>query len=73
MRRYERCSESLSALVHGADQSAQIGPDLAADYDRWVHGKVQGSRDDPSLPTPDDEWQAIRAAKLASQKALRAS
>ena len=54
-------------------QSAQIRPGSDGDYDRWVHGKVQGSRDDPSLPTPDDEWQAIRAAKLASQKALTAS
>jgi hypothetical protein len=54
-------------------QSAQIRPDRAADYGLWIQGKVQGSRDDPSLPIPDDEWQAIRAAKLASQKALTAS
>lgn len=60
-------------LGPGPRQSAQIRPGSDGDYDRWVRGKVQGSRDDPRLPIPDDEWQAIRAAKLASQKAPTAS
>ena len=40
-----------------------------AEYDRWVRAKVQGSRDDPRPAIADDEWQGIRAAKLAARTA----
>jgi len=43
----------------------------AAEYDRWVRAKVQASRDSTLPPIPADEWQAIRAEKLAQQKALQ--
>ena len=42
----------------------------AAQYDRWVRAKVQSSRDDPRPAVADDEWQRIRAAKLAERKAV---
>jgi len=42
----------------------------AAEYDRWVRTKVQASRDSALAPIPADEWQIIRAKKLAQQKAL---
>lgn len=45
----------------------------AAEYDRWVRAKVQASRDSNLPPLDHDEWQNIRAAKLAQQKALQAS
>ncbi len=41
----------------------------AAEYDHWVRAKVQTSRDDPRPAVADDEWQRIRAAKLAESKA----
>lgn len=37
----------------------------AAGYDRWVRAKVQASRDDTRPAISEDEWQSIRAAKLA--------
>ena len=45
----------------------------AAEYDRWVRGKVQASRDDPRPPVTDEEWQRIRAAKLVERKAAQAT
>jgi hypothetical protein len=42
----------------------------AAEYDRWVQAKVQASRDDPRPTVADDEWQAVRAARLAARKAV---
>jgi len=42
----------------------------AAEYDRWVRAKIQTSRDDPRPAITDDEWQRIRAAKLAERQAL---
>ena len=44
----------------------------AAEYDRWVRAKVQASRDSTQPPISADEWQSIRAEKLAQQKALQA-
>lgn len=44
----------------------------AAEYDRWVRAKVQTSRDDPRPAVADGEWEAIRAAKLAENKAALA-
>lgn len=41
----------------------------AAEYDRWVRAKVQASRDDPRPAIAEDEWQSIRAAKLAARSA----
>lgn len=43
----------------------------AAEYDHWVRAKVQASRDDPRPAVADDEWQRIRAAKLAESKAAQ--
>lgn len=43
----------------------------AAEYDRWVNGKVQASREDGRPALTDSEWQAIRAAKLAQRQALQ--
>lgn len=43
----------------------------AAEYDRWVNAKVQSSRDDPRPAIADEEWQAIRAAKLAQQQTMQ--
>lgn len=45
----------------------------AAEYDRWVHAKVQTSRDDPRSPVTDEEWQRVRAAKLVERKAAQAT
>lgn len=43
----------------------------AAEYERWVRAKVQTSRDSPLPLIAEDEWQAIRAEKMARQQALR--
>lgn len=45
----------------------------AAEYDRWVRAKVQASRDDSLPPIADDDWQSIRAEKLAKKKVLVAA
>ena len=42
----------------------------AAEYDRWVAAKVEASRDDPRPDVSHEEWQAVRAAKLAQRQAL---
>jgi hypothetical protein len=42
----------------------------AAEYDRWVRAKVQTSRDNPRPAVAEDEWQRIRAAKLAQLKTM---
>jgi Zn-dependent peptidase ImmA (M78 family) len=42
----------------------------AAEYDRWVRAKVETSRADPRPTIANDEWQRIRAAKLAERQAL---
>ena len=42
----------------------------AAEYEHWVRAKVQTSRDDPRPAVADDEWQRIRAAKLAERQAV---
>jgi hypothetical protein len=42
----------------------------AAEYDRWVASKVEASRDDPRPDVSHEEWQAVRAAKLAQRQAL---
>ena len=43
----------------------------AAEYERWVRAKVQSSRADPRPAIAEDEWQRIRAAKLAERKAIQ--
>jgi hypothetical protein len=43
----------------------------AAEYDRWARTKVETSRADPRPAIVDDEWQRIRAAKLAERQALQ--
>ena len=43
----------------------------AAEYDRWVRAKLETSRADPRPAITDDEWQRIRATKLAQRKALQ--
>ena len=43
----------------------------AAEYDRWVRAKVQTSRADPRPAFTDDEWQRIRAIKLAERQVLQ--
>lgn len=43
----------------------------AAEYDRWVRAKVHASRSDPRPAFADDEWQCIRATKLAERQALQ--
>jgi hypothetical protein len=43
----------------------------AAEYDRWVRAKVQTSRADPRPAVTDDEWQRLRATKLAERQALQ--
>ena len=43
----------------------------AAEYEHWVRAKVQTSRDDPRPAVADDEWQRIRAAKLAERKVVQ--
>jgi len=40
----------------------------AAEYDRWVRAKVQGSRDSTLPPIAADEWKDIRTAQLAKAK-----
>ena len=50
------------------DRSAALT--RAAEYDRWVRAKVQTSRDNPRPAIADEEWQRIRAAKLAQLKAV---
>ena len=57
-----------------ADAQRRTRPDRAqaltraAEYDKWVRAKVQVSRDDPRPAIADEEWQDIRATKLAAQK-----
>ncbi|MEO6016920.1 MAG: hypothetical protein ABIP46_06665 [Polaromonas sp.] len=41
----------------------------AAEYDRWVLAKVNASRHDPRPAITADDWQLVRAAKLAALKA----
>jgi hypothetical protein len=59
------------------EQARRTRPDRAealkhaAEYDRWVHAKVQTSRDDPRPPITDDAWQRLRAEKQAQQATLR--
>ncbi|PJC12369.1 MAG: hypothetical protein CO066_10725 [Comamonadaceae bacterium CG_4_9_14_0_8_um_filter_60_18] len=43
----------------------------AAEYDRWVRAKVQTSRADPRPAITDDEWQRLRAIKLAERQVLQ--
>ena len=43
----------------------------AAEYNRWVRAKVQTSRNNPRPAVADEEWQRIRAAKLAQLKAAQ--
>ena len=43
----------------------------AADYDRWVRAKVESSRADPRPAIDPDEWQNLRAAKLAQRTAIQ--
>lgn len=45
----------------------------AAEYDRWVRAKVESSRADPRPAIADDEWQRIRATKLAERQALQSN
>ena len=45
----------------------------AAEYDRWVLAKVSASRDDPRPAITDDDWQLVRAAKLAAVKVVRSA
>jgi hypothetical protein len=43
----------------------------AAEYDRWLHAKLESSRADPRPAIADDEWLRIRAAKLFERQTLR--
>ena len=43
----------------------------AADYDRWVRAKVESSRADPRPAIDPEEWQTLRAAKLAQRTAIQ--
>ena len=43
----------------------------AAEYEHGVRTKVQTSRNDPRPAVADDEWQRIRAAKLAERQAVQ--
>jgi hypothetical protein len=43
----------------------------AAEYERWVNAKVQASRADPRPAISEDEWQRIRAEKVAQLQALQ--
>lgn len=40
----------------------------AAEYDRWVRAKVESSRADTRPAIAEDEWQRIRATKLAKRQ-----
>ena len=42
----------------------------AAEYDRWVNAKLRASRDAPRPAIPLEDWQHIRATKLAARKAM---
>jgi hypothetical protein len=71
----------LDGLEHWHPEEAQalrrMRPDRAealtraAEHDRWVRTKVLASRDDPRPVIAEDEWQSIRAAKIAARKALQ--
>jgi hypothetical protein len=39
----------------------------AAEYDKWVRAKVQTSRDDPRPAITNEDWQRVRAIKLAAR------
>jgi len=60
-----------------AEQERRSRPDRAealsraAEYEHWVRAKVQASRADPRPAIADDEWQRIRATKLAERKAIQ--
>lgn len=42
----------------------------AAEYDRWVQAKVQVSRDDPRPAIANEDWERLRAEKLAARQSL---
>lgn len=59
-----------------ADPARRTRPDRAAalrrsaEYDRWVQGKVQASREDARQPISEIEWQKIRVEKQAARQVL---
>jgi Zn-dependent peptidase ImmA (M78 family) len=59
-----------------ADAQRRTRPDRAealtraAEYDKWVNAKLRVSRDDPRPAIPPEDWQHIRATKLAARKAM---
>lgn len=73
LERLERWQPQESGLGRGRRPDRADALNRAAEYDRWVRAKVQASRDDPRAAIDDDEWQRIRAAKLAERKVVPAS
>ncbi|MEO5660514.1 MAG: hypothetical protein ABIQ90_12085 [Polaromonas sp.] len=67
--RLERWHPEQAALERRSRPDRAEALTRAADYDRWVRAKVQASRADPRPAIADDEWQSIRAAKLADRTA----
>jgi hypothetical protein len=68
--RLEHWHPEQASLVRRSRPDRAEALTRAAEYDRWVRAKIQTSRDDPRPAITDDEWQRIRAAKLAERQAL---
>lgn len=69
--RLERWQPEQAGLARRSRPDRAEALTRAAEYDRWVRAKVETSRADPRPIIADDEWQRIRATKLAERKAVQ--
>lgn len=73
LERLERWHPNQPALARRSRPDRAEVLNRAADYDRWVQGKVQASRDDPRPAMTDAEWQRVRAEKQAARSHITAA
>ena len=71
LARLERWQPEQARLERRTRPDRAEALNRAAEYEYWVRAKVQSSRADPRPAIADDEWQRIRAAKLAQRKAIQ--
>ena len=62
----QNASTTAKTGVFTSDRAAALT--RAAEYDRWVRAKVESSRTDTRPAIAEDEWQRIRATKLAKRQ-----
>ena len=71
LARLERWQPEQAGLERRSRPDRAEALNRAAEHDRWVRAKVQSSRTDPRPAIAEDEWQRIRAAKLAQRKVMQ--